>query len=166
MKTVPLHGKKAAGRVALIDDEDYALVSQYRWNVSQASRPGRDAGPYAAATRILGSRRVSVRMHQLITGYPQTDHRNGDGLDNRRANLRPATVAQNAANQGSRAGTSQYKGVSWARRQRRWKAQIRVDYVLRCLGYFVAEEVAARAYDTAALAAWGDYARLNFKEDA
>src|SRR5258708_31485541 len=75
MKTVPLHGKKAAGRVALIDDEDYALVSQYRWNVSQASRPGRDAGPYAAATRILGSRRVSVRMHQLITGYPQTDHR-------------------------------------------------------------------------------------------
>ena len=168
LRTVPLQGKKAAGRVAFVDDEDYELVSQYRWNVYQRSRRGqRDSGPYATTTinrRGAIPQYTVIRMHCLILGIKGVDHRNGNGLDNQRENLRAATSVQNAANQGPRAGTSRYKGVSWARRQRKWKAQIRTDGRARGLGYFISEEDAARAYDTAAVAAWGEYARLNFRE--
>src|SRR5258708_9050696 len=62
MRTVPLHGKKAAGRVAVVDDEDYELVSPYRWHVLENPRPGRINGPYAAAGHS------HVLMHNLILG--------------------------------------------------------------------------------------------------
>jgi hypothetical protein len=166
MKTVPLHGKKAAGRVALVDDEDYELVSQYRWQVKQASRPGsRDDGPYAITTIThADGRRSMVYMHILIMGHTGIDHRNGDGLDNQRGNLRAATNSQNAANQGPRAGTSRFKGVH-LHRGRKWLAYICVNGRQRHLGMFFREEDAARAYDAAAREAFGTFARLNFEED-
>lgn len=161
MMTVPLHGKKAAGRVALVDDEDYGFVLPYRWNL----QPCRTSGAYAIANaiRFRDGKPTTVKMHQVITGWAITDHINGDGLDNRRANLRPATPAQNAQNRRKhRPTSSQYKGVSWNKRERAWVALLRSRPRITYLGKFASEVEAARAYDAAALEAWGEYACLNF----
>lgn len=160
MKTVPLGGKKAAGRVALVDDEDYDLVMQYRWHVLEYRRQdGRIDGPYAQTKTRRDGREVGISMHKLITGWSMTDHRNGDGLDNQRSNLRPATKAQNSHNQRPQAGkSSRYKGVCWNRKAKKWVAGIRVRGKYRYLGAFASEEDAARAYTEAALAIQGEYA--------
>lgn len=162
MKTIPLGGKVAAGRVALIDDEDCELVAGYGWC---AARIGRTLYAQAYVRGSGAAAPVYVRMHKLITGWPQTDHINGNGLDNRRANLRPASQAQNQANQRPRrGGSSQYKGVYWHPSAQKWAANIQVSGRARYLGVFIAEEDAARAYDAAATEAFGSYAFLNFPE--
>lgn len=160
MAEVELHGAKAAGRVALVDDADLELVSGYRWYVDERQRPGAGHhGPYAATNIRRDGHRTMVRMHQLITGWPQTDHDNGDGLDNQRHNLRPATHPQNGANmRGRKTGTSQYIGVSWIRKNQCWRAQISK----RHLGCFTDEVEAARTRDMAAIEVYGEFAVLNF----
>jgi hypothetical protein len=162
MMTVPLRGAKAAGRVALVDDADYELVSPYRWWVLEERRPGRKPyGPYAATSSGPGG--APVLMHKMLTGWPRTDHVNHDGLDNQRPNLRPATQGQNMGNARPQAGrTSQYKGVGWNRQCQKWQARIKVNYKGRHLGLFAAEEDAARAYDAAAVKEFGEFACLNF----
>jgi hypothetical protein len=102
-----------------------------------------------------------------LTGWPLTDHINGDGLDNRRTNLRQATPTQNNANCGIRGhNTSGYKGVSLRPdRGNRWRATIRIHGLQYFLGLFDDVEDAARAYDAAALELFGDFARLNFPEE-
>jgi hypothetical protein len=106
-------------------------------------------------------------MHRLIMGLAdddprQVDHANGDRSDNRRSNLRIATQSQNLGNSRKRAGTtSRYKGVSWHKQNKKWVAYIGVDGSLHHLGCFTSEEAAARAYNRAARAAWGDFACLN-----
>lgn len=163
MRTIPLNGRVAAGRVALVDDEDFELVTGYRWHafIGRSRSDGRPNGPYARSGHLF--------MHALITGHAQTDHIDNDGLNNQRYNLRPATDVQNKANQRPRSDSvhSSYKGVSWKKRnpgrsRDYWIARIVVDGQRRTLGYFQSEEAAARAYDAAALAAWGEYAYLNF----
>lgn len=155
MQTVPLGSRKYPGRVALVDDADYELISQYNWT---ATRSGRS---FYAVRRGVGGAYCS--MHAFLTGWPGVDHINHDGLDNRRCNLREATKSQNAHNMRSNLGvTSSYKGVSWYKRDSTWEAKIKTDGQYRFLGRFADEEAAARAYDAAALAAWGEYAYLNF----
>lgn len=168
---IPLYGKKAAGRVALVDEADYGLVMQYRWNVKEDfdSSGKRTCGPYARTTIYLGNRRsMPISMHQFLTGYAETDHADGNGLNNRRSNLRAATSGQNSANQRKRSTptSSRHKGVSWHRRAGKWQAYVNVNGRAKCLGYFDDEEDAARAYDRAALEAWGEFARLNFPDAA
>src|SRR5215469_13359184 len=147
MKPVPLHGNLAAGRVALVDDEDYELVSQYRWNVYERRRASapRIHGPYAHGRMIGDHTYAKVYMHRLLVAWPRVDHIDGNGLNNQRSNLRAATLGQNEANSGPRYGTSQFKGVSLDRR--RWRAQITIDRRNYRLGYFATEEDAACAYD-------------------
>ena len=166
MKTVVLHRKKAAGRVALVDDEDYELVTRYRWHVLELQNPGcRPVGPYAVTQITQGGRRVELFMHTLITGYPMTDHIDHNGLNNVRSNLRSATASQNNYNSRPQVGTSsQYKGVHWASRDRRWRAGIKHGGKSRYLGTFWTEKDAALAYDTAAREFFGEYALLNFPE--
>lgn len=169
MKTVPLYGQLAAGRVALVDDADYDLVMQHRWNVHETSKgPGRcPTGPYAITGTYRNGRAGTMSMHALLTGYARTDHKNRNGLDNQRHNLRPATPSQNTANNPGKQGRrSRFKGVSWqASRQspRKWRAQIKAGK-FRHLGYFTDEAEAARAYDAAAREAFGEYAYLNFPD--
>jgi hypothetical protein len=163
MTRVPL----TKGLFAVIDDADAELVLRYKW---QAMRGG-GGGWYASRSITVrpGLQRVQL-LHQLLTGWPLTDHANGDGLDNQRANLRQATRAQNTQNSRKRIGsTSAYKGVSWRTRNAAWVAQIYVPDPTRNpptrpldLGVHADEEAAARAYDAAARAAFGSYAALNF----
>ena len=162
MKEIPL----TKGYVALVDDEDHADLSRYNWRAVV-----RRNTVYALRTSFqrFGPRR-SIKMHRQILGLspgqkPDVDHIDGDGLNNTRKNLRPASLSQNGANQRPQRGkSSRFKGVR--RKGGRWVAEIRIDKARRALGYFVSEEEAARAYDSAARAAFGVYARLNLPPDA
>ena len=162
MKTVPLHGPAAAGRVALVDDEDYGLVMQYKW------RPKKESHTTYAMTTVPGTRNATIKMHQIIMGANGVDHRNRDGLDNRRSNLRPATVSQNAMNKKRcrRPTVSGFKGVAWRHDRSKWFARIYLDGRQIYLGMYDSAQEAARAYDTAARDLFGEFARLNFPEEA
>lgn len=149
MKRIPLSNNRFGGEprgFALIDDEDYELVSSYSWALAM-----RDVRSYAQTS--LGNRKPSVYMHRLLLGLEKgdqrvTDHRNGDGLDNRRSNLRVVTTAVNARNLRSReGGTSRYRGVSWFPRKNKWRATAMVNYRQVSLGYHINELDAARAVE-------------------
>lgn len=149
------------GLVALIDDEDYAAVMAYApWS---AYRSGRNV--YGRRTVHLGEGRgTSVYMHQVVLECQRVDHINGDGLDNRRVNLRPATHADNMRNAQRRVdNTSGYKGVSWNKHS--WVAGIHFNRRRIYLGSFADPAEAARAYDAAALEYFGPFARLNFPKE-
>lgn len=162
---VALHGKDARGRVALVDVADYELVMQYRWRLVERSKgtDRRADGPYARTTlpRSDDGKVTHLYMHVLIMGRPYIDHANGNGLDCRRSNLRPATVSQNSANRPGHS-SSGFKGVHWVQRSGRWIARINANGQRRSLGCFDDPADAARAYDAAALEAYGEFAWLNF----
>jgi hypothetical protein len=107
-------------------------------------------------------------LHRVILGVLQgatVDHINGNGLDNRRINLRTCTTAENAHNQVPQVGgTSAFKGVCWNRAVRKWQAQIKHGGRKKYLGVFASEQDAAKAYDVAANKYFGAFARINFKE--
>lgn len=147
------------GRVALIDDEDLARVlAAGTWCATVKPRTA-----YAVRmARKPDGRPTTIGMHRFITGWEYVDHINGDGLDNRRCNLRPATAATNARNVGLRShNTSGYKGVTWHKAGRKWMAQLRVDGRQVYLGLFTDPAEAASAYDAAALEHFGEFARTN-----
>jgi hypothetical protein len=166
LRKVPLSGKKAAGRVALVDDDDYDLVMRYKWFIVETRMPnGSMHGPYALAWDTSSGRARGMLMHKLITGYPLTDHKNGSGLDNQRTNLRHATARQNQYNLRPQINkSSRYKGVCWLKDRKVWRAMIRTPDKRLYLGSFAIEEEAARAYDDAARHWHGEFARLNFPE--
>lgn len=140
----------------VVDPEDEYLLAEHSWRVY-----GFGDGLFYVTTSVDGR---TVYLHRLIMGEPpnDVDHRNGDGLDNRRCNLRSTTHALNLANQRPQVGrSSRFKGVSWYRSRARWESYIKVDGKKRRIGYFADEIDAARAYNEAALEAWGEFARLN-----
>jgi hypothetical protein len=148
------------GRVALIDEADADLVFRAgKWCAFV-----RPQVTYAQRSVSLGGGRSTVmRMHNLITGARYVDHINGDGLDNRRANLRPATHAQNMRNTRlTSSNTSGFRGVYYRKDRGAWAAQIVVDGRRIYLGRFSDAVEAARAYDEAARLHHGEFATLNF----
>ena len=150
------------GKVAIVDDEDYERVMQHKWCAVQSYRT------WYATTNIKINGQYTIKaMHQLIRGKNGTDHIDGDGLNNRRNNLRGCTPGQNAANNRKhRDGKySRYKGVCYqaaGKRLRRWFARIVVNCKQIYLGFYATGVEAARAYDVAAIQYFGEYARLNF----
>ena len=161
MRTLPL----SRGLVALVDDEDYALASKYKWSLRV------NGGGNRYATHTFGDK--PVLLHRFIMEAPwdsAIDHINGDGLDCRRSNLRFATHVQNMGNRakpkvgfGGLPPTSRYKGVSLARRRRgRLVWHLRIEHAGTVFQRdFKTEREAALAYNAKALEFWGAYARLN-----
>lgn len=150
------------GAYTKIDIQDAEKVMRLHWYLFRDPRTGR---MYA----VREENGVSVRLHRWLLNADETkdvDHENGDGLDNRRKNLREATKEQNARNARKRvAGTSKYKGVTRDTGQRTgliWRARIRVDGKLIHLGRFDTEEHAAQAYDEAARRLHVEFACVNF----
>lgn len=158
MATIPL----SKGKVALVDDEDYEWLMQWKWCLV-GTYAGRFVGP--------GKNRKYISMARLIMNTPDhldVDHINWDRLDNRRANLRNVTRSENIKNRppwaksggakpgaprrkrphsSGKLGTSQVRGV-WFKKGRKkpWVASIRMNGKLKCLGYFATKEEAGQAY--------------------
>ena len=141
------------GKVALVDDEDYEWLKQYKWCC--ASGKG-----LVYATRQ--SRGKSVFMHRIILNTPQgmhTDHINHDGLDNRRCNLRICTNSQNQANGNIRKdNTTGRKGTTWDKNKRKYLARIKFHGRYAHIGYFDKIEDAANAYNAKAKELFGEFA--------
>lgn len=147
------------GYVALIDESDAARVLAHRWS----ARPGGRTVYGQRSVRRPDGVRTKQSLHSFITGFAETDHIDGDGLNNRRSNLREASRGENKRNQRRyQSNTSGFKGVSWHRGHEKWSAYIGLDGKLRHLGYFLSAEEAARVRDDAARGLHGDFATLNF----
>jgi hypothetical protein len=164
--SIPLGSRKYPGLFAIVDEEDYPLVSQYRWSPRKAKHTW-----YAGTVmRDDDYEWMHVMMHRFILGLsPEVlcDHNDGNGLNNRRNNLRPATSGQNAMNRRVRSNnTSGYRGVTWYQATRKWNASLMCHGKRHHLGYFTDKVAAARAYDEAAVAFFGAFARLNFPKDS
>jgi hypothetical protein len=149
------------GQFAKIDVEDYDKVKGYWWSLSTK----RGFTQYAQAHSSHDSKsRLHLSMHRLILGLTDTglvDHINGDGIDNRKSNLRIATTQENAFNQKSNRGSSKFKGVSFRKDNNLWRAYITKDGKRTYLGDHATEVDAAMAYNKAASQQFGIYARLN-----
>lgn len=146
------------GRVAIVSDEDFAELAQWRWYYARV-------GYAARRKRRPGRSSIVVYMHREIMCSEfgqEVDHINRDRLDNRRENLRVATSSQNKFNQGKQANnTSGYKGVSFHKQRGRWVAEIWQFNKKHYLGLFETREAAAKAYNDAALRLHGEFAHQN-----
>lgn len=149
----------------MVDDEDYDWLNQWNWyylkkdadNTGYAMRCGR---------KDDGERfRKGILMHREILDLKKgeyADHIDGNGLNNCRKNLRKASNMQNVRNQRKMIGTSsKYKGVSWDKQHKRWRAKLCVDYKQITIGLFNSEEEASEAYNSKARELHGDFAKLN-----
>jgi len=152
------------GHEAIIDRRDVAAVSRHKWHAVA------DNNTVYALTSILNEdgQYRKVGLHAFIMGSKfgkRVDHRDGNGLNNRRGNLRFATASQNQWNKAlSRNNTSGYKGVRLDHRDnlnRKWRATIYYDGKHHSLGYHATPEDDALAYDDAARNVFGEFARLN-----
>ena len=164
MKEIPL----SQGKVALVDDEDYdRLTHLCSWHVSKVTPKNKQVYAYGAL-QIGYKRQMPLAMHRVIMKAKSgqlIDHINGNGLDNRKENLRFCTRSEDGANRMAQPHSSMFKGVSFHKQTGQWKAQIKKDGKNIHIGYFRTEEAAARAYDAKAKELFGEFAQLNFTED-
>jgi hypothetical protein len=148
--------KLTQNKWALVSDKDYTYLMQWKWYAVKQKKNW-----YACTGH------KSIRMHRLVAARlgincQKIDHRNRNGLDNCRNNLRPATAGQNAINRPKNSNnTSGFKGVSLDRRRNKWQATIRVKTKLLFLGYFEHKRDAAKVYNKAALRYFGKFSYTN-----
>jgi len=158
-KEIPL----TKGYVAIVDDEDYDFLMQWKWQVSCYRQ-------YVYATHSRFNKK-GLNMHGIILekiiGRPlikgeMTDHIDGDTLNNRRNNLRLATNTQNQWNgKTPKTNTSGYKGVHRYKKTDKWASYMRQNGKKVFIGIFDTPEEAAIAYNRAIIMRSGEYARLN-----
>lgn len=162
MKEIPL----TQGKVALVDDQDFEWLNQWKWHARITKRG------YVSACREVGNSQDPA-TRQIITmakeicknrGCRPTkliDHKDGNSLNNQFENLRPTDYTGNNRNVRKRAGTSSlFKGVCWC--HGKWQAMLQPENKRLYLGRFCDEIEAARVYDEAAKKYFGEFAQLNF----
>jgi hypothetical protein len=159
-RIVAIH--KGQSMEIMIDTTDWPMLEPYSWYVEKAKKT------YYAITQTGacsgGKQGRGKRLHTILCpGAPQVDHIDRNGLNNKRSNLRAATVSQNNMNRGKRSNTSSpYIGVSWSADRQKWQAGIKIDGKRIALGRFNSAEEAALVRDAAAISLFKDRAALNF----
>ena len=151
MKTIPL----TQGKVALVDDEDFEFLNQWKWNAY------RNNNTYYARRRIPGTNK-KITMHRQIADAPAgvlVDHKNGNGLDNQRSNLRKASKQQNGMNR--RVGKNNKSGIVGVRvsKYRTWRCEIKLDGRSIYIGSFKKKSKAVKARKEAESKLFGEYGR-------
>ena len=149
------------GKSAIIDDDALDLIGDLKWHYQEKRKTG-----YAIRTIRINGKNVTERMHRIIVGAAHgtiVDHINGDGLDNRRENLRIVSHKENCINRRSKSSKTGFKGVCRLS-SGCFVARIGSRKNHRVIGYFKTAEEAARAYDAEAKKIYGNIAVLNFEE--
>lgn len=150
---------------AIVDDEDFDYLNQFHWNVRIVS-----GTQYAKRNINIGQKQTTSNMHREIMKCPKNmmvDHINGNGLDNRKENLRICTRSENLmnSNKPKDAKSSKYKGVNYQKltpgHKKVWRAEIRLNKKSIFLGCFELEKDAAKTYNEAAIKYFGQFAKLN-----
>lgn len=154
--------KLSNGDVAFIDNEDYSKVIDYRWYLKK--NKGKNCR-YAIAYSYKGNKQNILRMHRIIMNASideEIDHINGNGLDNRKENLRKVSHWQNVMNTKiGKNNTTGFKGV--CKIKDKWVSRIQFNKKKIYIGCFNNKIEAAKAYDIKAKEIFGEYANLNFK---
>ena len=160
MQTIPL----TRGYFATVDDEDYESMMQWKWH-AVVSHYKQKIKVYAARNPGRGGKSRYFLMHRVLTNAGKgvkVDHRDGNGLNNSRDNLRLCSHQQNLQNTGlSINNLSGVKGVSWSRACKKWRARFVTNRKETHLGVFDTKEEAVRAYDLEILLARGQFAVTN-----
>lgn len=161
MKEIPL----TQGYVALVDDDDYEHVSQFKWC---AKTQGHTVYAHRSVKRADGTW-TTQKLHRFLLDPPDgvgIDHIDRNGLNNRRENLRLATANGNQQNRRKQVNnTSGYIGVYWHKAAGKWCAQISVNGRTKSFGFYPSAIEAAKARDKAALELYGEFASLNFPDE-
>lgn len=154
------------GIIALVDDEDFDRVNQFKW---YGYKNGRTT--YCIRNIRINGKRSSQSLHHFILNIQnaklnkiEVDHISGNGLDNQKHNLRVCSHSENMMNQRSKKnGSSKFVGVSWNKRDNNFQSEIRYNGIRYYLGTYKSEIDAARAHDNKAKELFGEFANLNFK---
>jgi len=166
MKEIPL----SQGKFALVDDEDFDFLMQWKWHFFKTGN-----SLYAGRGKHLGyfngkKKGTTILMHREINKTPDgfdTDHIDGNGLNNQKSNLRTATRSQNQRNRSRKSPnkSSKFKGVSWQKQAGKWHASIRIGDKTIHLKNHDKEVDAAKAYNVAAIKYFGEFSCLNQIQD-
>lgn len=164
MKTIPL----TQGKVAIVDDADYEDLARFKWYTYHDRSRRIFYGCRQVTIGIKKQTREAMSRRIMGAGKGEyVDHINGNGLDNRRMNLRLCSNAENCRNRHHNRNRTGYKGVSRVTgvRKKLWQAHIYLNGHGKYLGTFGSPEEAARAYDRAAQEHYQEYARPNFPQE-
>lgn len=145
------------GLVALVDDEDFEALNQFKWCANKMGNAF-----YAARNIRVDGKRTRITMHCEVMNGKWIDHIDHNGLNNQKSNLRFCTRSENQMNKQKKENTSSiYKGVYFYKPNGRWQASIRINYKKIHLGYFDLEIDAAKAYNKKAIELFCEFANLN-----
>jgi len=167
---VDAHGKKyleimlTQNRVAVADLKDFEILSSFKWSAVKI----RNTFYACRGFRRCDSGKRTISMHRMLLGLTDksifVDHKDGNGLNNQRNNLRICTPAQNQQNRNkSKNNKSGFNGVSFDKRTNSWAVAIQLNYKKIFLGRFKIKQDAVKAYSEAAIKYFGEFARTNFK---
>ena len=149
--------KLSQGKVALVDDEDFESLNQFKWSATKIGNTF-----YAVRNIRVDGKRTPQYMHGAIMKGKGIDHRDGNGCNNQKSNLRFCTKSKNAMNMRKQENTSSiYKGVYFNKPARKWLASIGINGKPIHLGCFDSEIEAAKAYNAKAIEFFCEFANLN-----